>query len=291
MRSKRFFSENKILKKPETYLEWRKYGEEFLEEKMIRDAGTDAGLLMEFVSGMDRNRWFMERGGIMPAGEAERYEKLLRKRADHVPLQHLMGGAWFYGRFFKVNEHVLVPRMDTEVLVEEALRYLKQDMKVLDMCTGSGCILLTVMKESGCRGTGCDISPEALKTAGENAEALGLEPVFIRGDLFENISGKFDVILSNPPYIRTSVIGTLDKEVREHEPVIALDGGGDGLYFYRRIIEQAGSYLNKNGRIFFETGYDQGRQVKDMLLEAGFQDLSIIKDLAGLDRVVHGQAV
>ena len=201
------------------------------------------------------------------------------------------------GYEFLVNDQVLVPRQDTENLVEEAYRHIKEKLKkepnkkvqVLDVCTGSGCILLSLMKLCGqIEGNGVDISEGALEVARQNGERLKADAVFRKSDLFENVEGAYDIIVSNPPYIRTDVIETLSEEVRLHEPYQALDGKADGLYFYRRIITEARSYLKPGGHIFFEIGYDQGEAVKNLLLEDGYTDVEVHQDLAGLDRVVTG---
>ena len=197
------------------------------------------------------------------------------------------------GLTFRVNEHTLIPRQDTEILVEEGMRHMFDGMRILDMCTGSGCILLSLLKYSNeCEGTGVDISKEALKVAEENAERLGLKAEFIQGDLFENLPDmKYDMIISNPPYIETAVIETLMPEVREHEPIQALDGMEDGLFFYQRIVEKAGGFLTKGGWLLFEIGYNQGEAVRELMKEKGFQNIEIVKDYAGLDRVVLGQFI
>ena len=156
---------------------------------------------------------------------------------------------------FYVDEHVLIPRQDTETLAEEALKVLKPGMEVLDLCTGSGCILISLMKMcEGLYGTGSDISEEALEVARKNACRLEVNATFIRSSLFEHISGRYDLIVSNPPYIRTSVIQELQEEVRLHDPFIALDGKEDGLYFYREIIKAGGGYLKPGGYLMFEIG-------------------------------------
>ena len=188
-----------------------------------------------------------------------------------------------------MNEHVLVPRQDTEVLVESVLEVLKPGMNVLDMCTGSGCILISLMKLGGqVSGAGVDISGEALQVACQNAEKLGVETRFLHSDLFTEVEEKYDVIVSNPPYIRTAVIEELKEEVKFHDPFLALDGKEDGLYFYRNIIEEASDYLKPRGRLYFEIGHDQGEDVSRLMREAGFSDVTVKKDLAGLDRVVFG---
>ena len=190
---------------------------------------------------------------------------------------------------FYVDEHVLIPRQDTETLAEEALKVLKPGMEVLDLCTGSGCILISLMKMcEGLYGTGSDISEEALEVARKNACRLEVNATFIRSSLFEHISGRYDLIVSNPPYIRTSVIQELQEEVRLHDPFIALDGKEDGLYFYREIIKAGGGYLKPGGYLMFEIGYDQGTEVASLMEKHGYRNIMVKKDLAGLDRVVSG---
>ena len=193
------------------------------------------------------------------------------------------------GLRFSVTEDVLVPRQDTETLVEEVMRYLRDGMEILDVCTGSGCILLSLLRYSnGCRGVGCDISEKALAVAGQNAKELGISAQFIQSDLFESIEGRFEYIVSNPPYIRKDMIPTLMEEVRDHEPLIALDGGEDGLDFYRKITREATEHLYSGGMLFFEIGYDQGEAVKLLMEEEGYEEVTVSQDLAGLDRVVYG---
>ena len=190
---------------------------------------------------------------------------------------------------FYVDEHVLIPRQDTDTLAEEALKVLKPGMEVLDLCTGSGCILISLMKMcEGLYGTGSDISEEALEVARKNACRLEVNATFIRSSLFEHISGRYDLIVSNPPYIRTSVIQELQEEVMLHDPFIALDGKEDGLYFYREIIKAGGGYLKPGGYLMFEIGYDQGTEVASLMEKHGYRNIMVKKDLAGLDRVVSG---
>lgn len=203
---------------------------------------------------------------------------------------------------FAVNDKVLIPRQDSECLVEEIMRFAGDGSDILDLCTGSGCLLLSLMHyKNNCRGVGVDISEEALEIAGRNLEMLrrddglnGGDAVFLRGDLYDALSDhdkKFDYIISNPPYIRSDVIKTLMPEVRDHEPHIALDGGDDGLDFYRRIISGAPAHLANYGMIFLEIGFDQAEDVSRILNEAGFRDISVIKDYGGNDRVVSARYV
>ena len=212
-------------------------GMQKLKEAEIGEAQLDARLLLEEVCGTDHNTLLCHGDREVSEAEEEQYRKALEQRAVHVPLQHLLGYQDFMGLRFQVNEHVLIPRQDTEILVEEAMRYLHDGMRILDLCTGSGCILLSLLHYSNdCEGTGVDISKEALQVAALNAELLGIKADFLKSDLYEKVTGKFDLLVSNPPYIERKVIPTLMEEVREYDPYIALDGGEDGLDFYRRII-------------------------------------------------------
>ena len=272
-----------------TYRELFEYGKKQLEDAGIEEAALDARLLLEYICHTDRNALLVHGDSVRSNLEEQFYRMVIEKRAQRIPLQHITGQQEFMGLTFKVNEHVLIPRQDTEILVEEAMRYLSDGMRILDICTGSGCILLSLLKYSNeCEGLGVDISDDALAVARENAQNLGLEAEFRHSDLLEKVEGKFDMIVSNPPYIETAVIDTLMPEVREHEPMLALDGREDGLYFYRRIVEQCTSYMTRGARLFFEIGYDQGEAVKDMMIHKGFCEVEIIKDYAGLDRVVTG---
>ena len=217
------------------------------------------------------------------------YELAVKKRAEHIPLQYIVGETEFMGLKFKVNSNVLIPRQDTETLVEEALKKVKPGMKVLDMCTGSGCIIISILHNvEGVKGYAVDISKQAVNVAKENAKLNEVPVLFERSDLFEMVTEKFDVIVSNPPYIPTDVIPQLMPEVQVFEPVEALDGKEDGLYFYRKIVEQSRDYLNPGGYLMFEIGYDQGKDVSEMMTDAGFSDVCVKKDLAGNDRVVTG---
>lgn len=272
-----------------TYRELFEYGKKQLEDAGIEEAALDARLLLEYICHTDRNALLVHGDSVRSNLEEQFYRMVIEKRAQRIPLQHITGQQEFMGLTFKVNEHVLIPRQDTEILVEEAMRYLSDGMRILDICTGSGCILLSLLKYSNeCEGLGVDISDDALAVARENAQNLGLETEFRHSDLLEKVEGKFDMIVSNPPYIETTVIDTLMPEVREYEPMLALDGREDGLYFYRRIVEQCTSYMTRGARLFFEIGYDQGEAVKDMMIHKGFCEVEIIKDYAGLDRVVTG---
>lgn len=273
-----------------TYRKLYEMGKEKLTEAGIEEAALDARHLLEFVCHTTRNDLLVHGDRAVEEDKSEDYLGLIAKRSERIPLQHLTGVQEFMGLEFLVNEHVLIPRQDTEVLVEEVMRNLHDGFRILDMCTGSGCILLSLLHYSnGCSGVGADISEEALGVARENAQKLQeTESAFIQGDLFENVEGKFEIIVSNPPYIRTEVIGTLMEEVRLHEPLAALDGSADGLYFYRRIITESRDYLCGGGQLFLEIGYDQREDVCRLMEEAGYKDVTAIRDYAGLDRVVYG---
>lgn len=280
-----------------TYRELYEEGKGALAAAEIGEADLDARLLLEFVCGTDRNTLLVYGDREVTVEEETAYRALLAGRADRIPLQQLTGMQNFMGLDFCVNEHVLIPRQDTEILVEEVLRNLHDGMRVLDMCTGSGCILISLLNYSNnCTGVGADISAEALEVAKENAgrllkkmsAELPAEIEFVQSDLFEHITGQFDVIVSNPPYIQTSVIDTLMPEVRDHEPRLALDGSEDGLLFYREIVGESNRYLKQGGMLFFEIGYNQGEAVSRLMEQAGFLEVQVIKDYGGLDRVVCG---
>lgn len=284
-----------------TYKEIYIAGKERLEAAGIEEAALDARLLLEYVCGTDRNELLVHGDRPVMEEQERQYLKLLKLRESRTPLQHLTGEQEFMGLRFWVNEHVLIPRQDTEILVEEVLKNLHDGMSILDLCTGSGCILISLLRYSNnCQGLGVDISPEALSMARNNAERLIPESLLqekdgdcaklrlLESDLYERVEEQFDVIVSNPPYIPTKVIETLMPEVREHEPRLALDGSEDGLLFYRRIIEGSKAHLKGGGMLFFEIGYDQGKAVSELMEQAGFIEVHVTKDYAGLDRVVSG---
>ena len=274
-----------------------KVGTVKLAEEGTEEFSLDAWYLLEYVTGVSKAMYFAEPERAVSEENADRYIDCIRRRAAHIPLQHITGEQEFMGYPFCVNEHVLIPRQDTEILVEEAIQVMRPKMKVLDMCTGSGCIVLSILKMcrekyymTDLQGIGADVSEEALKVARENGRRLGVPVTWIQSDLFAKIpeEEKYDVIVSNPPYIETAVIDTLQEEVRLHDPYIALDGKEDGLYFYRRIISEAGKYLKTQGKLMFEIGCDQAEAVEELMKNAGYEQITVKKDLAGLDRVVYG---
>lgn len=275
----------------QTYRELLEYGKRELRENCIENADYDAWLLLEYVCGISRS-WYFVHDDEQASEEAVKiYVDMIKNRKNHVPLQQLTHEAWFYGMKFYVNENVLIPRQDTEILVEEVLHRAgeRENLLVLDMCTGSGCILLSLLANlRAARGTGVDLSAKALEVAKKNAEELQTEVRLINSDLFEQVDGTYDIIVSNPPYIETSVIEGLMEEVRSHEPRMALDGHADGLFFYRKIVDEAEKYLNPGGLLAFELGYNQGEAVAQLMETKKYSDIKIIKDLSGLDRAVSG---
>ena len=276
-----------------TWGELLKQGQERLKKAGIQEYELDAWYLFEQAFSMSRARYFLDaKEEAAPGDEAlKAYEDGLERRSGRVPLQHILGTQEFMGMEFFVNAHVLIPRQDTETLVETVLNeQKKRNISVRDMCTGSGCIAVSLKALGGyARVAAADISPEALEVAEKNAGTYPVE--FRQSDMFaafEPGRDMFDVIVSNPPYIPSEVIRGLEPEVRDHEPLGALDGKEDGLYFYRILAEQCGDFLNQGGSVYFETGHDQGAAVKTLLESHGFQDTKVIKDLAGMDRVVRG---
>lgn len=280
-----------------TYRECYEQGCRTLQAAGIEEAALDARLLLEAVCGTDRNDLLVHGEQPVAPEAEEKYLNWIRQRAEHIPLQQLTGEQGFMGLTFAVNEHVLIPRQDTEILVEEVLKELHDGMRILDMCTGSGCILLSLLHYSNdCEGLGVDLSADALEVAGRNVlKVLTPEKAehahFLQSDLFEKVEGKFEIIVSNPPYIASAEVEKLMPEVRDHEPRMALDGTEDGLHFYRRIIEEAGKHLVSSGMLFFEIGYDQGQAVSELMRTEGYCEVQVMQDYAGLDRVVLGTYV
>jgi len=278
-----------------------KQGKAALAKAGVDGAERDAETLLCFVLGIERARLFLR--GEREAGEelAEQYFEFVSRRASGEPLQYIIGEQDFFGRIFAVGEGVLVPRPETEVLASLALEYLKwrsdvsgveasEKLSLLDLCTGSGILAITLALEFSALGrvVASDISKDALSYAKENAHSLGASNIeFAQGDLFEAINGKFDLIVCNPPYVRKDEIAGLQREIKDYEPYAALDGGEDGLDFYRRIAANARGYLNKSGALFLEIGADQGGDVQDIFTEKGFMQTTLLQDLAGRDRVLE----
>lgn len=270
-----------------TYRKAYEVGRYILEEAKIDNPSGDAFTLLSICCMIDRTYYLTHEDTELTEEQKTQYRIMLTKRAEHIPLQYITGIAPFMGLMLKVNSSVLIPRFDTEVVVAEAIKLLKGDERVLDLCTGSGCIALALKNKFPMLNVvASDMSKAALNVAKENAKLYNMDIDFVKSDMFDKVKGLFDLIISNPPYIKSDVINTLTPEVRDFEPNEALDGMDDGLYFYRIIAENSKKYLKKGGKLVLEIGYDQGEEVSDMLFKNGFSPVSVIKDLAHLDRVI-----
>ena len=262
-------------------------GTKMLTQAGIDEAELDARYILEYITGLNSAQYFIHSEDIIEKDKAEEFFRLIERRSKRIPLSYVIGTRDFFGLTFKVDENVLIPEQETELLVEEVIKH-SEGKSVLDMCTGSGCIAISIaLFGKPSKVAASDISEKALEVARENAKSLKAGEIsFIQGDMFENVTDKFDIIVSNPPYIETGEIDELMPEVRDYIPRLALDGDIDGLKFYRIISKEAVKKLNKNGRIFYEIGYNQSRAVASILLEDGFTDVKIMKDYSGLDRIV-----
>ena len=269
------------------------WGAEKLRDNNVDNAEYDSFELLSSINGMTRTFYFINGDNELSEKDFSLFKEYIEKRASHKPLQHILGKAYFYGYEFVVNENVLIPRQDTEILVSEVIKVAKDGYDILDMCTGSGCIGITLAKKfPDSNVTGVDISDKALAVAWKNKCNLDADNIdFIQSDLFAALGAdrRYDIIVSNPPYIPTKVIEGLQDEVRLHDPMLALDGTEDGLMFYRRITDKSGDYLKMNGYLCYEIGAEQTADVSDIMKQAGFKDIVVVKDLAGLDRVVMGK--
>ena len=282
-----------------TYRELLKEITERLKATNVPEAESDAWRLFEGITGFDRAALFMKGNDSADEDAVRRAREWTDRRIEGCPVQYITGVQEFYGFEFEVSPDTLIPRFDTELLVEEAAKYA-EGKSVLDMCTGTGCILIALAKTVKLKcAVGCDISEGAVELAKRNAvrNSVEEEVSFFGGDLFCALKGTeyegrcFDLIVSNPPYIRTADIERLDTEVRDHEPRTALDGMEDGLCFYRKITREATYSLTDNGILAYEIGYDQGEDVKRIMEDEGFSGIEVIKDYAGLDRIVIGRKV
>lgn len=284
--------------------EMLKNGIERLTACDIDNAENDARLLAMYVLDMDYSRLVLEMNTEVADDRYDEYIKLINKRETHYPCQYITGTAGFMGYEFEVAENVLIPRPETELLVEKAVAITKQItdsgmsrncVRALDMCTGTGCIGISYslftkdLYNHNINVTLSDISEYAIALATRNNDKHNAACSIVKSDLFENIDGTYNIIMSNPPYIRSDEIEELMEEVKCFEPRLALDGTEDGLYFYRRIIKEAREYLDEGGYLLFEIGYDQYEAVQGLLVDNGYRDIELIKDYAGLDRIVLGR--
>lgn len=271
------------------YYEILMQGEKALEG--LVEAKVDAFLLFSEAFHMSRAQYLMRRNEEITS-DTQQYRDWLEQRKRRIPLQYILNSASFMGYDFYVNENVLIPRQDTEVLVEQALNTIKEykNPKVLDMCTGSGCIAISIALLSNAQVTAVDISDKALEVAAYNCKKLSCTNVdLIQSNLFDKIENKFEMITSNPPYIPTKVIEGLEPEVKDFEPMLALDGSEDGLEFYRRLAIESKNYLVQGGSLLMEIGCEQANDVMHLLEVNGYSEISVIKDLANLDRVVKAR--
>lgn len=265
-----------------------KYGIDNL--KSIDDKSLKVRLLLSHFMNVEKNYLITHDDEELSNEIEEKYKQGIEKLSKDIPLQYITNTQEFYGMKFKINENVLIPRYDTEILIEETLKLAKDQDKILDMCTGSGIIAITLAKNvEKANVFACDISLEALKVAKENNELHNTNVKFINSNLFENIEEKnFDIIVSNPPYITEKEMQELENQVKK-EPELALYGGVDGLDFYRKITENAKEYLKKEGLLIFEIGSKQKEDVSKILIENKFKNIKCVKDLQGLDRVIIGE--
>jgi release factor glutamine methyltransferase len=262
-------------------------------ESVCPNPRLESELLLSHSLRIDRVKLAIKRDEVLKEEELERFLKYIEKRKSRIPYQYIVKKQHFMGFEFYVDERVLIPRPETEILVEEALKRMKSGDLILDIGTGSGAIAISIAKLfPDCKVYAVDVSEEALEVAKYNAEKLGVAEkiIFIKSDIFSNIPQdvKFDLIVSNPPYIKKAELENLQEEVKK-EPILALDGGEDGLFFYKRIIPDCKFYLKKGGRGLFEIGYGQREEVEKIFLENGFDEIEVIKDLAHIDRVIIGR--
>ncbi|MBQ6401712.1 MAG: peptide chain release factor N(5)-glutamine methyltransferase [Firmicutes bacterium] len=281
-------------------------GQYQLNKAGCMDPKTDAEELYSFLTGRDRVQIFLEAEEEVEPETERRYMKLIERRAQRIPLQHITGEQEFMGFRFAVTPDVLIPRQDTETLVQEGAKAIqstqkekrsflerlkgRKDWEILDLCCGSGIVGISVARICGnVELTASDISEAAVALTKRNARDNRVEAEVLQGDLFAPHQGKrFDMILCNPPYVKTNMIGMLQDEIKDHEPREALDGGRDGLDFYRRIVAKAPSHLKEDGFLLMEMGYDQGEALRKLLKESGrFREIEIVRDLPGKERVIR----
>lgn len=258
-------------------------------EKLKGISDIDGKLILFKLFDMDDASLFLNQDKEMSLEDYDKYFSYVLKRKNHIPYQELFHEAIFYGEKFKINKDVLTPRKETEILVENCIYIIGREKinDILDLCTGSGIIGITIKKRFPTINIYMsDVSKKALDIAKENAKLNNVDVNILESDLFNNINRRFDMIVSNPPYINRKEIENLDIEVKDYDPLIALDGGIDGLDFYRKIIKEGKEYLNDNGVLAFEIGYDEGEDVRNLLEMYGYQDIKIIKDYSDFDRIL-----
>lgn len=270
-----------------------KMGELQLSTAGIDSAKVESEILYCHLMKIDRTKFFMRWARVASERETEQYLSLIEKRATRYPLQYILGEIEFMGFDFNVRENVLIPRMETETLVDEVTKEVKKNAAVLDLCCGSGVIGISVAKNTQAKVVSVDYSDDAIALTKENAQKNNVNIEVIKSDMFNGLVKKtFDIIVSNPPYIPSEIIPTLEVEVKDHEPIMALDGGKDGLNFYRQIVDQSPKYLNGEGMLFLEIDFDQGQDLLDMIgKNPFFKEVELQQDLTGKDRFIKAKCI
>ena len=267
------------------FIEYKK----ILKENNFDTYSLDVEVLLMNVTGFSKTQLYLNTDYTLKTEEYEKFKKFFNRRLKNEPIAYIIEKCEFMGMDFLLNNHTLIPRPDTEILVEKAIEIINKNNfnNALDIGTGSGAIAISLAKYCNINVTALDINNEAIEMAKKNASMNKVKNIeFIQSDIFEKINNKYDIIVSNPPYIKTEDIKTLEKNVKDYEPILALDGGKSGLIFYEKITNNAIKYLNKNGYLMFEIGYDQAKDVKNIMENNNFYNITVLKDLSGLDRVV-----
>ena len=267
------------------FIEYKK----ILKENNFETYSLDVEVLLMNVTGFSKIQLYLNTDYTLKTEEYEKFKKFFNRRLKNEPIAYIIEKCEFMGMNFLLNNHTLIPRPDTEILVEKAIEIINKNNfnNALDIGTGSGAIAISLAKYCNINVTALDINDKAIEMAKKNANINKVKNIeFIQSDIFEKINNKYDIIVSNPPYIKTQDIKTLEKNVKNYEPILALDGGKSGLIFYEKITNNAIKYLNKNGYLMFEIGYDQAEDVKNIMENNNFYNTTVLKDLSGLDRVV-----
>ena len=274
------------------------YGQQTLKEAGIDTYDSDVRVLAMYAFDLSYTDLLMNMSADMPENKTLRFKECIIQRSRRYPCQYITGSQEFMGYKFYTSEGVLIPRPETELLVEKTLAVSEDmpDVSLLDVCCGSGCIGISYALERRAKGKSCkvtllDISDDAIALSKKNSRLNDIDCDIVQSDLFENIEEKYGIIVSNPPYIKSEDILTLMDDVRMYEPVLALDGGEDGLIFYKKIITKAGDYLDYGGYLLFEIGYNQFEDIRGLLVDAGYSDIELTKDYAGLDRIISARLI
>ncbi len=265
-----------------------------LKENAFETYSLDVEVILMYVTGFSKTELYLNLDYVLTKIEQEKFESFFNRRLKNEPIAYIVGKCEFMGIELLLNNQTLIPRPDTEILVEKAIEIINKNMfkYVIDIGTGSGAIAISLAKYCNINIDAIDINEKALEMCKKNAYLNNIKNInFIQSDIFSNINSKYDIIVSNPPYIKTNEISSLEKNVKDYEPLLALDGGEDGLIFYKKIIDKAKLYLNRGGYLMFEIGYNQANDVKHLMKKNDFYDVTILKDLSGLDRVVFGNII